>query len=314
MNFRAFIYYCALCGAWCALLSWFPGRLSEALDWNIAKAGIKGLCLGLFLALGLSTVDAVWNLSLRQFVQVLLRISVALVVGLVGGMVGGMIGQSLADLMGAIDQPQLKNVFTVFGWALTGLLIGASLGVYEMTVALVFGQELGGAVRKILKGVLGGTIGGILGGTLSIFLGGFLARLLSNRPSNELWLPSATGFVVLGACIGLLIGVTQVILKEAWIKVEKGRRAGREIMMSKSETVLGRAESCDIGLFGDNGIEKIHARIRQERDGYLITDVGSPGGTFVNGNRIAQPTLLRTGDLIQLGSTVLRFGERAKRK
>jgi hypothetical protein len=314
MNFRAFIYYCAICGAWCAFISWFPGRLSEGLDINVAKAGIKGLCLGLFLALGLSTVDSVWNLSLRQFIQIFLRISVAVIVGLIGGMVGGMIGQLLADAMGKIGQPGLENAFKVFGWALTGLLIGASLGVYEMAAALIGQRELRGPVRKILKGVIGGTIGGIAGGTLSILLSGFLAGLLSNRPSNELWMPSATGFAVLGACIGLLIGITHVILKEAWIKVEKGRRAGREIMVTKSEIVLGRAESCDIGLFGDNGIEKTHARIKQQRDGYFIADMGSPSGTYVNGRRADQPTMLHAGDLIQLGNTVLRFGERAKRK
>jgi hypothetical protein len=314
MNFRAFIYYCALCGAWCAIISWFPGRLSEYLNSTIAQAGIKGLCLGLFLALGLSTLDAAWNLSLRQFIQIGLRITVAVIVGLIGGMVGGIIGQALANLMILIKVPLLVAPFSVLGWALTGLLIGASLGICEMATALMFGQDPSGAMKKIFKGVIGGSIGGLLGGTLSILLGGLLARLLSNRPSDELWLPSATGFTILGACIGLLIGITQVILKEAWIKIEKGRRAGREILVTKNEIVLGRAESCDIGLFGDNGVEKVHARIKQQRDGYLLTDMGSPGGTYVNGRRVDQPTLLQSGDQIQLGGTVLRFGERARRK
>ena len=33
--------------------------------------------------------------------------------------------------------------------------------------------------------------------------------------------------------------------------------AGREIMLTKDETTIGRAESCDIGLFGDNAIERL---------------------------------------------------------
>ena len=59
------------------------------------------------------------------------------------------------------------------------------------------------------------------------------------------------GFVALGMCIGLLIGLAQVILKEAWVRVEAGFRAGREMILSKPEVTIGRAESCDIGLFGD---------------------------------------------------------------
>ena len=84
-------------------------------------------------------------------------------------------------------------------------------------------------------------------------------------PALERLLPNsslAIGLVILGLCIGLLIGLAQVVLKEAWLKVESGFRAGREVMLSKDETTIGRAESCDIGLFGDNTIERLHARIQ----------------------------------------------------
>ena len=79
-----------------------------------------------------------------------------------------------------------------------------------------------------------------------------------------MWTPSAAGFVALGLCIGLLIGAAQVILKEAWVKVEEGFRPGRELIVSKGEIVIGRAESCDVGLFGDNAVERTHARIYGE--------------------------------------------------
>ena len=71
----------------------------------------------------------------------------------------------------------------------------------------------------------------------------------------------AVGLVILGMCIGLLIGLAQVVLKEVWVQVEQGFRAGREMILSKPDTTVGRAESCDIGLFGDNKVEKMHARI-----------------------------------------------------
>ena len=76
---------------------------------------------------------------------------------------------------------------------------------------------------------------------------------------------------------------------------------------------IGRAESCDIGLFGDAGVDRLHARIQQQEDRYWIADAGSRTGTFVNDVRIEGPTPLRSGDLIRVGKTVLRFGERQKR-
>ena len=126
----------------------------------------------------------------------------------------------------------------------------------------------------------------------------------------DLWSPSAWGFVALGACIGLLIGLAQVILKEAWLKVEAGFRKGREVILSKPEITIGRAESCDIGLFGDPQIEKLHARIRQEGNRYVLIDEGA--GTYVNEELIHGSRLLHSGDAIRLGKCVLRFGERQK--
>ena len=159
--------------------------------------------------------------------------------------------------------------------------------------------------------MLGGGIGGLLGGVLSLALRGLWKALYAEKPQNLLWSPSAIGFVVLGACIGLMIALAQVFLREAWIRVEAGFRAGREMLLSKSETLIGRAEGCDIGLFGDPGVEPRHARILLQQGRYLLVDAGSNGGTYLNDNRITQPTPLRSGDLIRLGRNVLRFGERA---
>ena len=76
---------------------------------------------------------------------------------------------------------------------------------------------------------------------------------------------------------------------------------------------IGRAEQCDLGIFGDNGIEKMHARIIRARDGFLLADCDTPGGTYLNGRRINGPAPLRSGDAIRVGNSVIRFNERAKR-
>jgi pSer/pThr/pTyr-binding forkhead associated (FHA) protein len=103
-------------------------------------------------------------------------------------------------------------------------------------------------------------------------------------------------------------------LKEAWLRVEEGVRAGRELMLTKEETTIGRAEASDLGLFGDNSIEKTHARILLQNNRYVVADAGTPAGTFLNDRPLTTPTALRSGDAIRIGKTLLRFGERQKRE
>lgn len=304
MSFRLFIYYCALCGGWAAFFGWMFGQWLAPSDESVLRAGVKGLFLGLMIALGLGLVDALWNLSLRQSGQVAARVVTALVVGLVGGFLGGLIGQTLYGVSG---------IFYVFGWTLTGTLIGVSIGAFEMIISTSQKKDQSGATKKMIKGVIGGTAGGILGGILSLLLSLALEQLLTGRDPNSLWSPTLWGFVALGMCIGLLIGLAQVILKEAWIKVEQGFRAGREMILSKENTTIGRAEGSDIALFGDMACEKLHARIVQQGNQYFLEDAGTSGGTFLNDRLIQGRTPLKSGDLIRVGKSVLCFRERQKR-
>jgi len=303
MSFRLFIYYCALSGGGGAFFGWAIGRALAGP--TVLGDGIKGLWLGLGVALALGLVDALWACSLRQLGAIGARVLVALLVGCLGGLLGGLLGRALFEW-------QAWSFFIIFGWTVTGMLIGISLGMFDLLTSIAQNQPTDGAVAKILKGLLGGTLGGILGSFLYLVLQGLWSSLFSDKPYKSLWSPSSWGFVALGACIGLLIGLTQVILKEAWVKVEQGFRKGREQILGKQEVTIGRGESCDIGLFGDMGVERLHCRIvRQGRD-YVLIDDGSPGGTYVNDQRVVQPRRLHSGDAIRLGKSLLRFGERQK--
>jgi FHA domain len=302
MSFRLFVYWCALCGGWAAAAGWLFGRTANGDV--LGRAGLRGMYLGLLIALALCVVDALWVFSLRQLRQVLPRVLLCTSVGAVGGLLGGVVGQLLFDW-------KSWAAFLVFGWGLTGMMVGLSLATYDLLRGWVLEEDLRGARRKVLRGILGGAFGGLVGGILDWELteGG-----LSFLPQNDsLWSPSLTGFIVLGLCIGLSIGVAQVALRQAWLLVEAGFRKGRELPLNKPVLTIGRAESCDIGMFGDAGIDKLHARILRQGNRYLIADADSTGGTYVNGQRIGDPTPLRSGDLIQLGSSLLRFRERQKR-
>jgi hypothetical protein len=306
MSFRLFIYYCALIGGWAAFFGWVIGMFLAPSN-PLGNVGIRGMWLGMMIALGLGLVDSVWNLSLGQLPQIVMRVGVGVLVGCVAGLLGGVIGQALYGLTG-------WEVFYVFGWTLTGLLVGTSVGVFEILASVLRQQDFSGSTKKLLKALAGGAAGGILGGVLSLVLKVVFGFLFKGKEVNDLWGPTAWGFVALGMCIGLLIGLAQVILKEAWIKVEKGRRAGREMILTRERTTIGRAESCDIGLFGDNQIEKRHAIILQAGNRYYVEDEKSTTGTFVNEQPVVGRVPLRSGDLIRVGSNVLCFRERAKRQ
>jgi hypothetical protein len=295
MSFKLFIYYCALCGGWAAFLCWgvAQGTGIRGIDNEYGRAALIAAILGLLVAGGIGLVDAVLNAVGFQRV---VRIFVCLGIGLLGGMVGGLVGQALNSMFG---------VPFFVGWILTGIGIGASLGVYDLLRGVMTKGDMRMPLKKTLNGIYGGALGGLLGGFL-------FGRLYPNPyiPRTDL----AIGLVILGLCIGLLVGLVQVVLKEAWIKVAKGFRAGRELLLSKDETTIGRAEGCDLGLFGDNTIERLHARILLKNNRYVLADADTPGGTFLNDARVSKPTPLKSGDVIRVGNSVIEFGERQKRK
>jgi len=301
MSFTRFIYFCALAGGWGALIGWGLGRLLVRGD-GILTTGLIGLWLGLCLAVLLALVDGLW----KQTGRALLIAARVVVVGLLGamaGLLGGMLGQALFERWIG---------FLVVGWTLTGLLIGAALGCFDLLGALLRGQEIRGALHKIRNGVLGGFLGGLLGGLLYLVLRAYYISRFAAKPEELLWSPSGLGFAVLGICIGLMIGLAQVLLKEAWLKVEAGFRKGRELILDGGETTLGRSEDCDIGLYGDPQVDRLHAKILRRGADFLVEDAGSKSGTYVNDERIAGPHRLQAGDVIRMGKCLLRFGERTR--
>ncbi len=303
MSFRWFIYYCAAWGAAAALAGWALGLAVPGA--GVRGAGLRGLCLGALLGFGLACVEAVGDGTLRRVALLAARAVTAVAVGALAGWVGGLLGQFL------LDRYQLRAFF-VLGWTLAGLLIGTAPAAFDVFAARLRGQDAGGARRKVRNGLLGGTVGGVLGGGLALALQDLGPQLFTGRPDWELWMPTAAGFAALGACIGLAVGLAQVILREAWLRVESGFRAGRELILSRPETTIGRSEGCDLGLFGDPGVERVHARIVRRGGAFVLDDTGTAGGTYVNDERVTRPTPLSSGDEIRVGRSVLSFRERRR--
>ena len=179
-----------------------------------------------------------------------------------------------------------------------GAGIGVVEGLYERSPA------------KLRNGLIGGAIGGFLGGILFDPISHLMASSSSGMSSR------ATAFVILGMCIGILIGLVKVVFKDAWLTVLDGYRPGRQLILSDAETILGRAEYAALPFMSknDSALELVHAKIvRQPNGRFVLEDNKSKEGTRLNNVRIDGPVVLSDGDVIRVGYNSIKFSERLRK-
>jgi predicted component of type VI protein secretion system len=85
--------------------------------------------------------------------------------------------------------------------------------------------------------------------------------------------------------------------------VRTGPNPGTTYDLTKEVTLMGRDVSNDI-ILGDSEISRQHTRLTRTPGGYVIEDLGSTNGTFVNSERLMAPRVLNPGDLVALGENV----------
>ena len=86
---------------------------------------------------------------------------------------------------------------------------------------------------------------------------------------------------------------------------EKGGAERRETY-DRTEINVGRVQGNDLMLPKGN-VSKRHARLLFRDGRFIVTDLKSTNGTYVNGRKIAQATIVREGDKIYIGDFVLRI-------
>jgi hypothetical protein len=104
----------------------------------------------------------------------------------------------------------------------------------------------------------------------------------------------------------------------AKLVIERGGRLGREFSVNGIETSIGRWDA-DSGIFPDIDLDeddpeakisRRHARIIKHNGQFLIEDLGSTNGTFINRGRRLLPGkrhVLQHGDEVIIGKTFLKF-------
>lgn len=112
---------------------------------------------------------------------------------------------------------------------------------------------------------------------------------------------------------------TRVTINEAKVKVARapirnrasliqysGETLGRRFLLEAPETIIGRAPDAAIFL-PDDSVSREHAKIFARGDVIEVEDLGSSNGTYIHHKRIKSRTPLRDGEILRVGTVLLKF-------
>lgn len=91
------------------------------------------------------------------------------------------------------------------------------------------------------------------------------------------------------------------------VKVLTGPLKGQERRFDRFPVVIGRSPECSLPVTGDDRISRAHVRIRQVPQGFLLEDLQSRNGTFVDEQRLTAPISLGGPKVIRIGQTLLQL-------
>jgi transcriptional regulator with PAS, ATPase and Fis domain len=95
------------------------------------------------------------------------------------------------------------------------------------------------------------------------------------------------------------------IFRKVRLSVVNGRDAGKETMLQKALVSIGTLPQNDLVLT-DQTVSRRHVEVVEKTDGYVIRDLNSTNGTFLNGVRVRE-AYLTPGSVIRLGQTEISF-------
>jgi signal transduction histidine kinase len=98
----------------------------------------------------------------------------------------------------------------------------------------------------------------------------------------------------------------------ATLFVLQGRDKGKRCDLAALPLTLGRDRNNRLQL-ADSEASRRHAEVRRDDGGYVLVDLGSSNGTFVNGQQVTGERRLANGDRVQIGRTLLLFTDADQR-
>lgn len=83
------------------------------------------------------------------------------------------------------------------------------------------------------------------------------------------------------------------------LQMLEGPNPGQRTLIEDEALTIGRDDDCQL-VIADRQVSRQHARITLESEGYVLHDLGSKNGTFVNGQEVKGRRVLKDGDEIQI--------------
>lgn len=96
-----------------------------------------------------------------------------------------------------------------------------------------------------------------------------------------------------------------VSLRKCQLVVTEGPTRGKKITLDKNIIKVGKRPTNDLVLT-DTTVSRSHMEIEYTSDSFLLRDLGSTNGTYLNGSRVKEAYLL-PGDMIKVGNSVIEF-------
>ena len=94
---------------------------------------------------------------------------------------------------------------------------------------------------------------------------------------------------------------------EAALVILYGPSLGRRYPLDGNESVIGRSPDCAIALDAES-VSRRHARVvAAPSGGYLVEDMGSTNGTFINDEELSSRRKLKNGDFIKVGGVIFKY-------
>ena len=94
-------------------------------------------------------------------------------------------------------------------------------------------------------------------------------------------------------------------MRNACLVVIYGDDLGRRVPLGTRPTVIGRSSKCDVQV-DQESVSRNHCRISFNGKNYVIRDLGSTNGTYVN-DELCDELNMRDGDQVKVGRTILKF-------
>ena len=115
------------------------------------------------------------------------------------------------------------------------------------------------------------------------------------------------GFTTTVEMVRTNLSETVPVRERAYLQILSPQERKRVIELGAKDIVIGRSPECDIQFIVEN-VSRRHARVFFHNEEYMIEDLESTNGLFVNGVKVVR-CALRNNDQIELGGVRLLFNE-----